>query len=174
MVFRYIKSDVQSFEGLNLPAKVLSKISLEKRGMILVTGATGSGKSTTIASVIEHINQNMPYHIVTLEDPIEFTFKDNKSVIEQRELGIDTPSYLEALKHIMYQSPDVIFIGNIRDQDLNHYPFDKYDTDHRACCEFLPAIPASGSKDTTIASLKGGYITAARAGCRRERQDPGM
>ncbi len=116
-VFRYIKSDVKSFEALSLPTKVLSKISLEKRGMILVTGATGSGKSTTIASMIEYISQNIPYHIITLEDPIEFTFKDKKSVIEQRELGIDTPSYLEALKHVMYQSPDVIFIGNIRDQD---------------------------------------------------------
>jgi twitching motility protein PilT len=116
-VFRYIKSDAQSFESLSLPAKVLSKISLEKRGMILVTGATGSGKSTTIASMIEYINQSMPYHIITIEDPIEFTFKDNKSVVEQRELGFDTPSYLEALKHVMYQSPDVIFIGNIRDQD---------------------------------------------------------
>jgi len=116
-VFRYIKSGVQSFEDLNLPAKVLTKISLEKRGMILVTGSTGSGKSTTIASMIEYINQNLPYHIITIEDPIEFTFTDKKAVIEQRELGIDTPSYLEALKHIMYQSPDAIFIGNIRDQD---------------------------------------------------------
>jgi len=116
-VFRYIKSGVQSFEELNLPSRVLSKISLEKRGLILVTGATGSGKSTTIAGMIEYINQSMPYHIITIEDPIEFTFKDKKSVIEQRELIIDTPSYLEALKHVMYQSPDVIFIGNIRDQD---------------------------------------------------------
>lgn len=116
-VFRYIKSGIQSFEGLNLPAKVLNKISLEKRGLILVTGATGSGKSTTIASMIEYINRSVPYHIVTIEDPIEFVFEDKKSVIEQRELGIDTPSYLEALKHVMYQSPDVIFIGNIRDQD---------------------------------------------------------
>lgn len=116
-VFRYIKSKIQPFEELGLPAKVLNKISLEKRGLILVTGATGSGKSTTIASMIEYVNQNAPYHIVTIEDPIEFTFEDKKSLIEQRELGIDTPSYLEALKHVMYQSPDVIFIGNIRDQD---------------------------------------------------------
>lgn len=116
-VFRYIKGKVQTFEELNLPYKILSKLGVEKRGMILVTGATGSGKSTTIASLIEYINQNLPSHIVTIEDPIEFTFEDKKSLIEQRELGFDTPSYLGALKHVMYQSPDVIFIGNIRDPD---------------------------------------------------------
>ncbi|MFA5148481.1 MAG: PilT/PilU family type 4a pilus ATPase [Candidatus Omnitrophota bacterium] len=116
-VFRFIKGKIDSFEGLNLPVKVLSKLALEKRGLILVTGATGSGKSTTIASIIEYINQNLPSHVVTIEDPIEFVFEDKKSLIEQRELGLDTPSYLEALKHVMYQSPDVIFIGNIRDME---------------------------------------------------------
>ena len=116
-VFRHIKGKVLGFDELNLPSKVLTKLSVEKRGLILVTGATGSGKSTTIASIIEYINQNLPSHIVTIEDPIEFTFTDKKSLIEQRELGIDTPSYLDALKHVMYQSPDVIFIGNIRDQE---------------------------------------------------------
>lgn len=114
-VFRHIKSQIHTFEELNLPSKVLSQLSFEKRGLILVTGATGSGKSTTIASMLEYINQNLPYHIVTIEDPIEFIFKDKRSLIEQRELGTDTSSYLDALKHFMYQSPDVIFIGNIRD-----------------------------------------------------------
>lgn len=116
-VFRYIRSAIQTFDELNLPTKVLSKLAYEKRGMMLITGATGSGKSTTIASVLEYINQNLPYHIITIEDPIEFTFADKKSMVEQRELGLDTDSYLDALKHIMYQSPDVIFIGNIRDQE---------------------------------------------------------
>jgi len=116
-VFRHIKEKIQTFEELNLPVKVLTKLALERRGLMLVTGSTGSGKSTTIASLIEYINQNELSHIVTIEDPIEFTFKDKKSMIEQRELGSDTPSYVEALKHVMYQSPDVIFIGNIRDQD---------------------------------------------------------
>lgn len=116
-VFRYVRGKIQTFEELNLPSKVLSKLALEKRGMILVTGATGSGKSTTIASIIEYINQNVPSHIVTIEDPIEFVFEDKKSIVEQRELGFDTPSYLDALKHFMYQSPDVIFIGNIRDME---------------------------------------------------------
>ncbi len=116
-VFRHIKGRIQTFDELNLPSKILGKLSLEKRGLVLITGSTGSGKSTTIAGMIEYINQNMPYHIVTIEDPIEFTFEDKRSLIEQRELIIDTPSYPEALKHIMYQSPDVIFIGNIRDQE---------------------------------------------------------
>ncbi|MDD5073514.1 MAG: PilT/PilU family type 4a pilus ATPase [Candidatus Omnitrophica bacterium] len=116
-VFRFIKGKILSFDELNLPSKVLTKLSVEKRGLILVTGATGSGKSTTIASIIEYINQNLPSHVVTIEDPIEFTFADKRSLVEQRELGIDTPSYLDALKHVMYQSPDVIFIGNIRDQE---------------------------------------------------------
>ncbi len=116
-VFRFIKGKIEAFDPLNLPSKVLSKLALEKRGLILITGATGSGKSTTIASIIEYINQNLPSHIVTIEDPIEFVFEDKKSLVEQRELGLDTPSYLDALKHVMYQSPDVIFIGNIRDME---------------------------------------------------------
>jgi pilus retraction protein PilT len=116
-VFRFIKGKIESFEGLNLPTKVLSKLALEKRGLILITGATGSGKSTTIASIVEYINQNLPSHIVTIEDPIEFVFEDKKSLIEQREIGMDTPTYLDAMKHVMYQSPDVIFIGNIRDME---------------------------------------------------------
>ncbi len=116
-VFRYIKSKIQTFDELNLPSKVLTRLSEERRGIILVTGATGSGKSTTIASMLKYVNENFPYHIMTIEDPVEFTFEDNKSLIEQMELILDTPSYAEALKHIMYQSPDVIFIGNIRDQE---------------------------------------------------------
>lgn len=116
-VFRHIKREVRTFDELNLPSKVLSQLSFEKRGLVLITGATGSGKSTTIATMIEYINQNLPYHIVTIEDPIEFIFEDKKSLIEQRELEMDAPSYLDALKHIVYQSPDVIFIGNIRDYE---------------------------------------------------------
>lgn len=116
-VFRYVRNNIQAFDELNLPSKVLTKLSQERRGIILVTGATGSGKSTTIASMLRYINDNFPYHIITIEDPIEFTLEDNKSLIEQAELILDTPSYVEALKHIMYQSPDVIFIGNIHDQE---------------------------------------------------------
>jgi len=90
---------------------------MEKRGLVLLTGTMGSGKSTTIASMIEYINNNCNKHILTVEEPIEFTFKDNKSLINQRELGLDVQSYAAALKAFTLQSPDVIFIGNIRDYD---------------------------------------------------------
>ena len=116
LVFRPIKSKSLSFEELNLPAEVLKKLSFEQRGLVLITGATGSGKSTTIASMIEYINLNMARHILTIEEPIEFVFEDKKSIINQREIDMDTSSYTSALHHSMFQSPDVIFIGNIRDR----------------------------------------------------------
>lgn len=117
LVLRLIKNKILSFEELNLPSVVLESLSLENRGLVLITGTTGSGKSTTIASIIEFINQNKQKHILTIEDPIEFIFKDKKSIISQREVGIDTHSYTVALSHFMRQSPDVIFIGDIRDQE---------------------------------------------------------
>jgi twitching motility protein PilT len=117
LVIRNIRSDIQSFEELNLPAKVLKELSLESRGLVLLTGSAGSGKSTTIASMIECINTNTSKHILTVEEPIEFTFKDKKSIINQRELGRDVSSYAVALRAFTLQSPDVIFIGNIRDYE---------------------------------------------------------
>ena len=117
IVIRNIRSSTQSFEDLNLPSEVLQKLALETRGLVLLTGTMGSGKSTTIASMIEHINQNMQKHILTIEEPIEFTFKDKKCLINQRELGLDIFSYAHALRAVTLQSPDVIFIGNIRDQE---------------------------------------------------------
>lgn len=115
MVIRHVRSDVLSFEELNLPALTLQKLSMEKRGLVLLTGSAGSGKSTTIASMIEYINLNSNKHILTIEEPIEFTFKDKKSIINQRELGPDVASYAAALRAFTLQSPDVMFIGNIRD-----------------------------------------------------------
>ncbi len=117
LVIRYIRSDIQTFEELNLPAEVLRKLCMEARGLILLTGSAGSGKSTTIASMLEYININRNKHILTVEEPIEFTFKDKKSVINQRELGLDVSSYATALRAFTLQSPDVIFIGNIRDYE---------------------------------------------------------
>ncbi|MFA5144731.1 MAG: PilT/PilU family type 4a pilus ATPase [Candidatus Omnitrophota bacterium] len=117
LVVRYIRSDVHTFEELNLPAEVLKKLCAESRGLILLTGSVGSGKSTTIASMLEHINVTYNKHILTIEEPIEFTFKDKKSIINQRELGLDVSSYAAALRAFTLQSPDVIFIGNIRDYE---------------------------------------------------------
>lgn len=118
IVIRAINTQAPSFEELNLPAKSLESLCNEKRGLVLITGTTGSGKSTTVASMLEYINKNMAKHIVTLEDPIEFMFKDNKSVISQREIRIDTESFHRALEYIMLQTPDIIFIGDIRNSDI--------------------------------------------------------
>ncbi len=115
MVIRSIRSYTSSFEDLSLPGDVLKKLCAERKGLVLLTGAAGSGKSTTIASMIEFINTNFNKHILTVEEPIEFTFKDKNSIINQRELGLDVSSYSVALRAFTLQSPDVIFISNIMD-----------------------------------------------------------
>ncbi|MDP2043730.1 MAG: PilT/PilU family type 4a pilus ATPase [Candidatus Omnitrophota bacterium] len=117
IVIRNVRNNISSFEELNLPAEILKKLSLETRGLVLLTGSMGSGKSTTIASMIEYINNNAKKHVLTAEEPIEFTFEDKQSIINQRELGIDVASYPAALRAFTLQSPDVLFIGNIRDYD---------------------------------------------------------
>jgi len=117
IVIRNVRSCTQTFEDLNLPADVLKSLASERSGLILLTGSMGSGKSTTIASMIEYINLNAPKHILTLEEPIEFTFSDKKSIINQRELGIDVASYATALRTSTLQSPDVIYVANIRDAE---------------------------------------------------------
>ncbi|RLD18326.1 MAG: type IV pili twitching motility protein PilT [Caldiserica bacterium] len=114
IVMRYIPTKIKSFEELNLP-KVLEKICEERRGLVLVTGTAGSGKSTTLASMVEYINTTRDAHIITIEDPIEFYFEDKKSIISQREIGVDTPDYITSLRHIVRQDPDVILIGEMRD-----------------------------------------------------------
>lgn len=116
IVVRNLSRDILSFEELNLPAEVLKELSQQRRGLILLVGSAGSGKSTTLASMIEYINKNFNKHILTVEEPIEFTFEDKNSIINQRELGVDVSSYAAALRAFTLQSPDVILIGNIRDQ----------------------------------------------------------
>lgn len=113
-VIRYVSRDIPSFETLGLPP-VLGDMALGKRGLILVVGPTGSGKSTTLAAMIDHRNANLPGHILTVEDPIEYLFKHKKSLVNQRDVGIDTLSWGEALKSAMRQAPDCILIGEIRD-----------------------------------------------------------
>ena len=111
---RHVRSSIPSFEQLGLLEQI-KKVAEEHRGIILVAGSTGSGKSTTLAAMLEHINNNFKKHIITLEDPIEFVFEDNQSVIEQREVGLDTQSFHHALKHVLRQDPDIIMVGEMRD-----------------------------------------------------------
>ena len=120
IVIRYVRGDILNIEDLNLPA-VLKDLIMEKRGLVLAVGATGSGKSSTLAAMIEHRNVTKSGHILTIEDPIEYIFKHNKSIINQREIGTDTESYTNALVSAMREAPDVLMIGEIRDRDtLKH------------------------------------------------------
>jgi twitching motility protein PilT len=114
VVFRVIPFGVKTIESLHLPP-VIGQIAMEQRGLVLVTGTTGSGKSTTLASMIEHINTNRTCHIMTIEDPIEFLIRDRRSIVNQREIGVDTQSFSNALRAALRQDPDVILVGEMRD-----------------------------------------------------------
>ena len=116
LVVRYIPGDIPDFETLSLPS-VLTEVIMEKRGLILMVGATGSGKSTTLTSMLDYRNARKTGHILTLEDPVEFIFQNKKSIVNQREVGSDTKAFHIALKNALRQAPDVIFIGEIRDKD---------------------------------------------------------
>jgi twitching motility protein PilT len=114
IVFRVIPFGVKSIESLHLP-KVIENIAMEHRGLVLVTGTTGSGKSTSLAAMIDHINSNRTCHIMTIEDPIEFLVRDRRSIVNQREIGVDTQSFANALRAALRQDPDVILVGEMRD-----------------------------------------------------------
>lgn len=114
LAMRYVKTIVPSFEELGLLDQI-KRIAESPRGIVLVAGSTGSGKSTTLAAMVEHINANFKKHLITMEDPIEYVFEDNQCVIEQREVGLDTLSFHHALKHVLRQDPDIIMIGEMRD-----------------------------------------------------------
>jgi twitching motility protein PilT len=112
---RRVHSEILTYDELNLP-KSLEQIAERRQGLILISGITGSGKSTTIASMIQQINERRACHIVTLEDPIEYIFKDDKAVVSQREVGVDVPSFDEGLRSLVRENPDVVFIGELRDR----------------------------------------------------------
>ncbi len=114
VAIRVIPIGLLSFESLHLP-KVIEKLALETRGLILCTGTTGSGKSTTLAAIVEYINHHRSCHVIMIEDPIEFLLRDRKSIINQREIGVDTSSFSGALKSALRQDPDVILVGEMRD-----------------------------------------------------------
>ena len=145
MVIRYIKWDIPSIDDLGLP-QVLKKIAMKKTGMVLVVGSTGSGKSTTLASMIDYRNKYEGGHILTIEDPIEFVFRHNKSIVSQREVGIDTLSYENALREALREAPEVIMIGEARDSKTMKAAITFADTGH-LCMTTLHAVNANQAMD---------------------------
>jgi twitching motility protein PilU len=131
MVIRNIKTDIPDWQLLGLPG-ILTDVIMEKRGLVLFVGATGSGKSTSLASLIDFRNSNSAGHIITIEDPVEFVHSHKKSIVNQREVGVDTDSYEDALKNTLRQAPDVILIGEIRDQETMEHALAFAETGHLA------------------------------------------
>jgi twitching motility protein PilT len=129
VVFRAIPFDVRSVEELGLPP-VVTTLAEEQRGIILVTGTTGSGKSTTLAAMIDHINRTQTHHIITLEDPIEYLHEDRGSIVNQREIGADTQSFARAMRRVLRQDPDVILIGEMRDEETVRTALSAAETGH--------------------------------------------
>jgi twitching motility protein PilT len=129
VVCRSIPFTIRTIDELNLPP-VIGQLAHEERGIILVTGTTGSGKSTTLAAMIDEMNERDPKHIVTIEDPIEFLHRDKKSIINQREVGQDTQSFKRALRRVLRQDPDVILIGEMRDEETVHTALSAAETGH--------------------------------------------
>ena len=129
MVLRVIPFKVKSIDELGLPA-VLKRIAEEERGLVLVTGTTGSGKSTTLAGMIDHINNTRSSHVITIEDPIEYLHKDNEAIITQREIGVDTRSFAYALRSALRQDPDVVLVGEMRDMETIETALHAAETGH--------------------------------------------
>jgi twitching motility protein PilT len=127
---RALPAHIMSFEECGLPVNVMIDLCKMNKGLVLVTGATGSGKSTTLASMVEFINNDRPVHIVTIEDPIEYIYTGKKAVIDQREVGHDTHSFANALKHVLRQDPDVILIGEMRDLESIELALNAAETGH--------------------------------------------
>jgi twitching motility protein PilU len=148
MVIRFIKGEIPKVEELGLPV-LLKQLVMEKRGLILMVGATGSGKSTTLAAMIDHRNSHSPGHILTIEDPIEFTHPHKKSVVGQREVGIDTHSYENALKSALREAPDVILIGEVRSRDIMKFALSYAETGH-LCLSTLHANNANGALERIV------------------------
>ena len=148
MVVRYIKGNIPSLETLHLPS-ILSSIVMEQRGLVLVVGATGSGKSTSLAAMIDYRNTNHCGHILTIEDPIEYIHAHKKSIVDQREVGIDTKSYDSALKNAMREAPDVILIGEIRDRNTMKHAIAYAETGH-LCLSTLHSNNANQTMDRVL------------------------
>ena len=148
MVLRVIKSEIPNFEELNLPG-VLKEIAMTKRGLVIFVGSTGSGKSTSLASMIGYRNDNSFGHIITIEDPIEFVHQHKNCIVTQREVGVDTDNYEIALKNTLRQAPDVILIGEVRDRDTMDYAIAFAETGH-LCLTTLHANSTNQALDRII------------------------
>ena len=148
LVLRMISSEIPSFEALDLPP-ILEKVALRKRGLVIFVGGTGSGKSTSLAAMIDYRNENSQDHIITIEDPIEFVHQHKKSIITQREVGVDTDNWFAALKNTLRQAPDVILIGEIRDRDTMEYAMAFAETGH-LCMATLHANSTNQALDRII------------------------
>ena len=129
MVCRHIPAEIKNFEELSLPP-IIEELASLQRGLFLITGTTGSGKSTTLAAIIDYIARKRSCHIVTIEDPIEFSFKDRKSIVTQREVGLDTGGFTQALKFALRQDPDVILVGEMRDEETMRMAISAAETGH--------------------------------------------
>jgi twitching motility protein PilU len=148
MVLRYVTLDVPRLSEINIPP-ILETLTMRKRGMVLMVGATGSGKSTTIAAMVNHRNENTSNHIITIEEPIEFLHPNKQSIVNQRELGLDTRSYDRALKSAMREAPDVVVIGEIRDRETMQAAVTLAGTGH-LCIATLHANNAAETLDRII------------------------
>lgn len=148
LVARHVKSHIRSIRELQLP-QVVQQLAMLRQGLVLVVGAAGSGKSTTLASMLEHRNQHVPGHILTIEDPIEFMHDHGKCIVDQREVGLDTHSFSEALRRALREAPDVIMIGEIRDHETMKHALHYAETGH-LCISTLHANNANQAVERII------------------------
>ena len=154
LVIRAIPVSIKTINELSLPP-VIRELAEEERGIVLLTGTTGSGKSTTLAAMIDHINSTRRRHIVTVEDPLEFLHEDKKSIINQREVGMDTGSFKRALRRVLRQDPDVILIGEMRDEETVHTALSAAETGHLVFSTVHTVDAAETSAATPSASALG-------------------
>ncbi len=183
IAIRIVPFEIRTVDELGLPA-VVTTLADEERGLILLTGTTGSGKSTTLAAMIDHINRTKPRHIVTIEDPIEYLHADNQSIINQREVGMDTDSFAHAMRRVLRQDPDVILIGEMRDQETVRTALSAAETGHlvlstvhtldaaesvNRIIDFFPMHEQSQARAMLAGTLKGVISQRLRAHSRMAR-----